>query len=127
MLNYRKIFSVLLLIGYASMVFRTILPIIDYALNYKYISEELCVEKSNPENDCLGKCFLTKQIQNQIENSSNAQKIVLIEFVKIPHFYTPSDSSEESSSLEKVFIPYQSSLKKNVNNKPLLPPPKYFG
>ncbi|KIC65014.1 hypothetical protein RM51_00750 [Chryseobacterium taiwanense] len=44
------------------MVFRPLIPLVEYAVNYDYISEVLCINKSNPELHCNGKCYLGKEI-----------------------------------------------------------------
>ncbi|MCS3531055.1 hypothetical protein [Chryseobacterium sp. JUb7] len=43
-------------------VFRPLVPLVEYAVNYDYISEVLCINKSNPELHCNGKCYVSKQI-----------------------------------------------------------------
>ncbi len=60
-------------------LFKPIIPIIDYAINYKYISTTLCENKNKPERHCNGKCHLAKEITkttNSENSSSNKTKIV---------------------------------------------------
>jgi hypothetical protein len=41
-----------------------------YNLNKSYITDFLCVNKSNPTSDCQGKCFLSKRLgESQSKNS----------------------------------------------------------
>ena len=80
-----KIISVLLLLTYSTMVFRVVFPLVEYAANYTYIISELCEQKDNPENMCLGKCHLKKEIQKQIDPPNEPSKMILLELVKIPH------------------------------------------
>lgn len=44
------------------MVFRPLIPMVEYAVNYKYIVNTLCVNKSKPEIHCNGKCYLSKEL-----------------------------------------------------------------
>ncbi|AZB24466.1 MULTISPECIES: hypothetical protein [Chryseobacterium] len=78
-----KIIYSILFIGY--MVFRPLIPLAEYAVNYNYIVNTLCVNKSKPELHCNGKCYLSKELAktnadtesspfNKIKNSG--QKIL---------------------------------------------------
>ena len=57
-------------------------PIIDYVVNYEYISKELCENKAKPELHCNGKCHLMKELAKASEaekpissdKKDNAQK-----------------------------------------------------
>ncbi|MBE0391481.1 hypothetical protein [Flavobacterium sp. PL002] len=44
------------------MFLKPILPVIDYAVNYEYISQVLCINKAKPELKCNGKCHLMKEL-----------------------------------------------------------------
>ncbi|SIS97238.1 hypothetical protein SAMN05421786_103504 [Chryseobacterium ureilyticum] len=44
------------------MVFRPLIPMVEYAVNYDYIVNTLCVNKSKPEIHCNGKCYLSKEL-----------------------------------------------------------------
>ncbi len=52
-------------------VFRPLVPLVEYAVNYDYISEVLCINKNNSEIHCKGKCYLTKEIAKTNDNSSS--------------------------------------------------------
>ncbi|MDQ1804875.1 hypothetical protein ACNFU2_15875 [Chryseobacterium sp. PTM-20240506] len=43
-------------------VVRPLIPIMEYAVNYDYIAEVLCVNKNKPELNCNGKCYLSKEL-----------------------------------------------------------------
>lgn len=55
-----KLIYSILFISY--MVFRPLIPLAEYAVNYNYIVNTLCVNKSKPEVHCNGKCYLSKEI-----------------------------------------------------------------
>jgi len=48
---------------------RPVLPLIDYAVNYEYISEKLCENKDKPQLLCNGKCYLVKEMAKTSENT----------------------------------------------------------
>nr|WP_315030866.1 hypothetical protein [uncultured Chryseobacterium sp.] len=67
------------------MVFRPLMPLAEYAVNYNYIVNTLCVNKSKPELHCNGKCYLSKELaktNNDTESTpfnkvkSSGQKIL---------------------------------------------------
>ncbi|WP_157761449.1 hypothetical protein [Chryseobacterium camelliae] len=41
---------------------RPLLPLISYAVNYRYIVENLCENRAQPELRCNGKCYVFRQI-----------------------------------------------------------------
>lgn len=43
------------------------MPVIDYVINYEYISTVLCENKDKPELKCCGKCHLKKELANASE------------------------------------------------------------
>jgi len=44
---------------------------VEYAVNYRYISEELCVNKKQKNLDCNGKCYLAKQLSKAGDSDSS--------------------------------------------------------
>jgi hypothetical protein len=44
------------------------LPVIDYIVNYEYISKVLCVNKAKPKMQCNGKCHLMMELAKASEN-----------------------------------------------------------
>ena len=59
------------------MTIRPVLPIINYAVNYDYIVENLCENKEKPELMCNGKCYVRKELTkaNQEQTTQNGHKI----------------------------------------------------
>lgn len=43
-------------------------PIVEYVVNYKYISEVLCVNKEKPIIGCNGKCYLMSELAKSAES-----------------------------------------------------------
>ncbi|WP_404986283.1 hypothetical protein ACI513_04010 [Chryseobacterium sp. M5] len=56
---------------------RPILPLINYAVNYDFIVENLCENKDKPELMCNGKCYVSKELSknNNEQTTQNGQKI----------------------------------------------------
>ncbi|WP_048504816.1 hypothetical protein [Chryseobacterium angstadtii] len=52
------------------MVFRPLIPLMEYAVNYTYISTVLCVNKAKPELHCNGRCYLSKELAKTNDSDS---------------------------------------------------------
>ena len=68
------------------LLLKPIFPVIDYVVNYDYISKVLCVNKEKPKLHCNGKCHLMKELAKNSENEipiSNNKKIASQETVII--------------------------------------------
>jgi len=44
------------------LLLKPIFPVVDYVVNYDYISKVLCVNKEKPKLSCNGKCHLMKEL-----------------------------------------------------------------
>ena len=66
------------------MSIRSVLPLIDYAVNYHYISTQLCENKNKPELLCNGKCYLKKELAKSSQNSTCKELKVEIFDIIIP-------------------------------------------
>ena len=64
------------------MFLKPVFPVIDYIVNYDYISKELCENKAKPELECNGKCQLMKELAKASEEDkpiSTDKKVVHFE------------------------------------------------
>ncbi len=63
------------------MLFKPILPIVEYVVLYDYIKNELCVNRDKPEMECNGKCHLAKEMANanDTESDTGNKKIFSVE------------------------------------------------
>ncbi len=52
------------------MLLKPVLPVVDYVVNYEYISKVLCVNKDKPKLKCNGKCHLMKELAKTSENET---------------------------------------------------------
>jgi len=120
-----KIISLFLLLVYSSYVFRIIFPLIDYAINYSFIVNELCEQKDDQNNMCMGKCHLQKEIKKSIEHASDeSNKIVIINLIDIPHNLI-SNKFKHFSRISELFYDFNFSGKISNNLEPIIPPPKF--
>ena len=64
------------------MLLKPILPVVEYVVNYEYISKVLCVNKDKPMLHCNGKCQLMKELAKASENEKpiSDKKIAAQEF-----------------------------------------------
>ncbi len=52
------------------MLLKPVLPVLDYVVNYEYISTVLCENKAKPKMQCNGKCHLMKELAKTSENDA---------------------------------------------------------
>ncbi|MEQ3656569.1 MAG: hypothetical protein ABNH00_11950 [Dokdonia sp.] len=64
--------SVVLILVALTMLFKPLWPVADYVANYDYIIKVLCENKDKPELKCNGKCYLSKQLAKEAQESDEA-------------------------------------------------------
>ncbi len=89
------------------MLSKPILPVLDYALNYDYISNELCENKEKPELKCNGKCHLMKSLADATESENakfpiekkqhNSIEILFLEPISSFQFKLPIVTSQKNN------------------------------
>ena len=63
------------------------LPIVEYVVNYEYISKVLCVNKETPIMGCDGKCYLMSQLAKSAEDEKPiSDKKVIVKDVELLFF-----------------------------------------
>jgi len=62
------------------------IPMVDYVINYKHISEDLCVNKDKPEMHCNGKCHLKKEIKKVLGDDNPGKKKNTIPTLKLKEY-----------------------------------------
>lgn len=69
------------------MLFKPLLPLVEYLVNYEYISKVLCVNKEKPAMKCNGKCYLMKQLAKSAETEKPvSDKKVLVKDFEVLFF-----------------------------------------
>jgi len=76
------------------MVFRPLIPLAEYAVNYDYISKVLCINKSRPEVHCNGKCYLSKELAKTNDTDPSPLNKTKNSGQKILDTYIPSGITE---------------------------------
>lgn len=89
-------------------LFRPIFPVVDYVVNYDYISKVLCENKTKPQMKCNGKCQLMKEMAKASEREKplSQDKKAAIQESEILFI-------QQLSSFEIYFLPI--SLQKTIN------------
>lgn len=77
------------------MFLKPVLPVLEYVVNYEYISKVLCINRDKPKMQCNGKCHLMQELAK----ASDAEKPV------------SSDKKIMSQVLEVLFFEEIPSLK----------------
>ena len=102
------------------------LPVIDYLVNYNYIVKELCENRDKPVLACNGKCYLEKQVKEQlnITHSDEApmppkvdfEKIISLKFKKFTYQFLENHTAENNTYF------FKSLVARNFTNSLLRPP-----
>ena len=118
--------AIVLLIVFCFTELRPALPFLDYFVNYEYISEVLCINKSKPMSACNGKCYLRQQLNESQDTEKQNKNIATVAFERIPMII----HSAASSFLFVPILESQRPIKfynfpvKNLFISPPTPPPK---
>lgn len=103
------------------MLLKPVLPVIDYVVNYDYISTVLCINKAKPKLQCNGKCHLMKELAKTSESetpiSSNkkiaSHELEVLFFEEIESFKIISiylDDKQKINSNYSNFYSYLNSI-----------------
>lgn len=105
---YQKYLKILIPIFIVfSIALRPLLPLLEYAVNYKQISTEFCINKANLEMSCNGKCYLMKELA---KNSDQLPK----QNQKPGNIFT---NAADNFVVAELFSFTHSSLKNAADNK----------
>lgn len=55
-------------------VFRPVFPVVNYFIDYEYISTVLCINKDKPELECNGKCHLMKEMAQTVDDEKQLNR-----------------------------------------------------
>ncbi|KAB5491471.1 hypothetical protein [Flagellimonas sp.] len=68
--------------------FKPIVPYVEYAFNYDYISTVLCVNKEKPKLNCDGKCYLAKMLaESETNNPEKGIPVAQLDLLFIPLYF----------------------------------------
>jgi hypothetical protein len=69
----KQITAVFFIVLYVVALARPAAPLLEYLINYDYISEELCENKTKPQMECNGKCYLAKQFEAESKKQNKPE------------------------------------------------------
>ena len=112
------------------MLVKPILPVLEYVINYEYISKVLCINRDNPKMHCNGKCHLMKELAkaSDAEKPFSSDKkstfqildVLIFEEIKsfkvVPFYF---------GNKEKI-SPYYSNLYFQLNSTSVFHPPTFI-
>lgn len=75
------------------LVLKPLVPMLDYVVNYDYISKVLCINKAKPQLHCNGKCYLGKELAKSSQEDSSTSSKTKNGTQKIVDFYIPIEVS----------------------------------
>ncbi len=98
----------------------------DYAINFDFIVKNICVQKDEIENMCMGSCYLTEQLKQKLleaqDNTAKKENTVSFQMLS---FHFVEDKPEASKSLNNVrYFKHQTRSIDSHSSKPLLQPPQ---
>lgn len=86
LLNFTFVKTSLIVFAFL-IVLKPVYPVLEYIMDYEYISEVLCINKDKPEMHCNGKCYLMKSLAEAAEKEADQKKQNLLKKVDIPLLY----------------------------------------
>ena len=112
------------------MLLKPVLPVIDYVVNYEYISKVLCINKAKPKLQCNGKCHLMKELAKTSETetpiSSNkktaSHELEVLFFEEIKSFKITPIYLDKNQFLNSNY----SNLYSNLNSDSVFRPPIFI-
>ena len=104
----------LLLLVALALFLKPIIPVIDYVVNYHYISTVLCENKDKPKLKCNGKCQLMRGLakaSNEEKPINSDKKSNLKQEIEVL-FFQPI----KSLVIEKIYFQKTTSISNNYSN-----------
>ena len=102
------------------------LPVLEYFVNYDYIVAELCENRDKPILTCNGKCYLEKQVKEQLNlaHSDEAPKPPKVDLEKFITLKTKQFTYRfiEQNTLHKKPV-FSNTLEDNLASLSLFRPP----
>ncbi|GAA3628289.1 hypothetical protein [Flavivirga jejuensis] len=96
------------------LLFKPLIPLVEYAVFYDYIKNELCENKEAPELQCNGKCYLKKELAKATDTEKSSDKgasilfecsIVYFQYINNYHllFFSTEQLSKIDTSYNKIY------------------------
>lgn len=122
----KLIITHLLLNLYLLVLIQPALPVLEYLINYDYIVSELCENRDKPVMTCNGKCYLSDQVEKQLNLEHQDQvplppQIDYKQFIPLNEDIVADTVLPVSEPLAKPL--YSNSLKESAFSETILRPP----
>lgn len=108
---------------------KPVIPVLDYIINYDYITKELCENRAKPQMHCNGKCHLMKELAKAAEDEKPAsQKKSQHQEIEVLFCETVIDFSFSTNNIV-VFsknITGYSNLYSRLSTKSVFHPPSFI-
>lgn len=72
----RRLIAPIFLSVFLMYTFSQVVIMLNYVINYEYISEVLCENKDKPELDCHGKCHLEKELKKDEQRKTDETRAI---------------------------------------------------
>lgn len=94
------------------MLFKPVIPVVEYVVFYDYIKNELCENKDKPELECNGKCHLVKEMAKASDTpeKGNDKKHISVETSVVF-----CQEIEENFDFKPLFYLHKSKITSNYN------------
>ncbi len=106
----QRLISYILIFIYVLIIISPAIPLADYIINYKYISQELCENKDKPLMHCNGKCHLKKEIKKVLGDEKTNKNKTTLPTLKLKEYTT----FYRIDLLNKYYFKLTFSSKKNI-------------
>lgn len=106
------------------------LPVLEYVVNYEYISKVLCENKDKPKMHCNGKCHLMKELAKNAENEKpiSSDKKIASQEHEVLFFQELNTFKIEyiSSDIKQNYAKNYSNLYSHLDSKSIFRPPIFI-
>lgn len=87
-------------------LFKPVMPVADYFINYDYIVAELCINKDNISKGCNGKCHLVNELADAAQNDDSNIPDRKLQFTTDVLFFIEPTVSQPNPCAVKTAITY---------------------
>ncbi|SMP96932.1 hypothetical protein SAMN05421679_11092 [Epilithonimonas pallida] len=101
------------------------MPLIDYTVNYNYITKNLCENRAKKEMNCNGKCYLAKELSKSSQNSAKQDQLklsVFSELFTVGNVFTVLNEFNFNSDIQKQNFYLSSFYNFSLNSRIFHPP-----
>ncbi|WP_123766447.1 hypothetical protein [Myroides marinus] len=85
-------------------IFRPVMPVVEYIVNYDYIATVLCENVDKPELQCNGKCHVAKELEQVLDHDTPVKlekATVLFDFIPVSIFEAKNYTTMISLNVEE--------------------------